>query len=220
MGSTNKTTTLNLSQFTGNDKPDWLTDYNEDMEKIDTWATTADSDINAANNNASGAKTTAEAASQAANAATTSAAQANTAVQNLLTSLNWVRGTITNPTANIFQTTGFVCEYQPGTKLLNVYGPATFIQNISSAIPSDGYVSIGTLNIAGMPNPGENKAIAAACVLTGLNTSASTSIIAAQSMVIRPDKSIVVYLADIFPNPDSINNKRMNVRFMISTNQW
>lgn len=34
MASTNKTTTLNLSQFTGNDKPDWLTDYNEDMEKL------------------------------------------------------------------------------------------------------------------------------------------------------------------------------------------
>lgn len=34
MASTNKTTTLKLSQFVGNDKPDWLTDYNEDMEKL------------------------------------------------------------------------------------------------------------------------------------------------------------------------------------------
>ena len=219
MASTNKTTTLDLSQFVGTDKPDWLTDYNEDMEKIDTWATTADSDINAANNNASGARTTAEAASQAANAATASAAQANTAVQNLLTSLNWVRGTISNPTANIFQSTNFICEYQAGTKLLNVYGPGVFIQNISSAIPSDGYISIGTLNIAGMPNPGENKTVAAGCVLTGLDTG-SRAIIASQSMIIQPDKSIRVYLADIFPTPDSVNNKRINVRFMISTNQW
>lgn len=217
MASTNKTTTLDLSQFVGTDKPDWLTDYNEDMGKIDTWATTADSDINAANNNASGAKTTAEAASQAANAATTSAAQANTAVQNLLTSLNWVRGTISNPTANIFQSPNFICEYQAGTKLLNVYGSGVFIQNISSAIPSDGYISIGTLNIAGLPNPGENKTVAAACILTGLSTSA---IIATQSMIIRPDKSIRVYIADIFPTPDSVNNKRINVRFMIPTNQW
>ena len=219
MASTNKTTTLDLSQFVGTDKPDWLTDYNEDMEKIDTWATTADSDINAANNNASGAKTTAEAASQAANAATTSAAQANTAVQSLQSSLNWVRGTISNPTANIFQSTSFICEYQAGTKLLNVYGSGVFIQNISSAIPSDGYISIGTLNIAGMTNPGENKVVAAGCILTGLETS-SKSIIASQSMIIRPDKSIRVYLADIFPTPDSVNNKRINVRFMISTNQW
>ena len=219
MASTNKTTTLKLSQFVGTDKPDWLTDYNEDMEKIDTWATTADSDINAANNNASGARTTAEAASQAANAATASAAQANTAVQNLLTSLNWVRGTISNPTPNIFQSTNFICEYQAGTKLLNVYGSGVFIQNISSAIPSDGYISIGTLNIAGMPNPGENKPVAAGCILTGLDTG-SRAIITAQSIIIQPDKSIRVYLADIFPTPDSVNNKRINVRFMIPTNQW
>ena len=45
MASTNKTTTLGLSQFVGTDKPDWLTDYNDDMEKIDTWATTTDSDV-------------------------------------------------------------------------------------------------------------------------------------------------------------------------------
>ena len=217
MASTNKTTTLDLSQFVGTDKPDWLTDYNEDMEKIDTWATTADSDINAANNNASGAKTTAEAASQAANTATTSAAQANSAVQNILTSLNWTRGTIATPTANIFSSITMTGEYQPGTKLLSVYGTGVFQQSISSAIPSDNYISIGTLNIAGMPNPGENKTVAAACVLTGLSTSA---IIATQSMFIRPDKSIVVYIADIWPNPDTINNKRINVRFMIPTNQW
>ena len=218
MASTNKTTTLNLSQFVGTDKPDWLTDYNEDMEKIDTWATTADSDINAANNNATGAKTTAEAASQAANAATTSAAQANTAVQNLLASLNWIRGTISNPTANIFQSANFICEYQSGTKLLNVYGSGIFIQNISSSIPSDGYVSIGTLNIAGMPNPGENKLIGAGCTLTGIGTSGA--IIAAQTMLIRPDKSVNVYIADVWTTPDTINNKRINVRFMISTSQW
>nr|DAF26718.1 MAG TPA: hypothetical protein [Caudoviricetes sp.] len=217
MASTNKTTTLDLSQFVGTDKPDWLTDYNEDMEKIDTWATTANSNINTANNIASGAKTTAEAASQAANAATTSAAQANTAVQNILTSLNWTRGTIASPTANIFSSITMTGEYQPGTKLLNVYGTGVFQQSISSAIPSDNYISIGTLNIAGMPNPSENKTVAAACVLTGLSTNA---IIATQSMIIRPDKSIVVYIADIWPTPDTVNNKRINVRFMISTNQW
>ena len=168
MASTNKTTTLDLSQFVGTDKPDWLTDYNEDMEKIDTWATTADSDINAANNNASGAKTTAEAASQAANAATTSAAQANTAVQSLQSSLNWVRGTISNPTAGVFQTTNFTCEYQPATGILNVYGSATFVAAPSSAIPSSKYVSIGTISIPGMPNPGDTKPIYIACSLVAV----------------------------------------------------
>lgn len=36
MASTNKTENLNLSQFIDTDKPSWLTDYNEDMEKIDS----------------------------------------------------------------------------------------------------------------------------------------------------------------------------------------
>ena len=36
MASTNKTANLELSQFEGSDKPDWLTDYNGDMLKIDT----------------------------------------------------------------------------------------------------------------------------------------------------------------------------------------
>ena len=35
MSSTNKTTNYELSQFVGSDKPAWLTDYNQDMAKID-----------------------------------------------------------------------------------------------------------------------------------------------------------------------------------------
>lgn len=35
MGSTNKTTNYELSQFVGSDKPSWLGDYNADMGKID-----------------------------------------------------------------------------------------------------------------------------------------------------------------------------------------
>ena len=36
MASTNRTTNYNLSQFLGTDKPAWLVDYNQDMNKIDT----------------------------------------------------------------------------------------------------------------------------------------------------------------------------------------
>lgn len=35
MASTNKTANYNLSQFIGTDKPAWLSDYNQDMSKID-----------------------------------------------------------------------------------------------------------------------------------------------------------------------------------------
>ena len=82
MSSTNKTTTLVLSQFTGNDKPDWLTDYNDDMEKIDAWATTVVSDINTANNNADSAKVSAQSASTAATTAVNTATQALTSADN------------------------------------------------------------------------------------------------------------------------------------------
>lgn len=217
MASTNKTTTLDLSQFVGTDKPDWLTDYNEDMGKIDGWATVANSNYNDATNKATSAKAIAESASQAANAATASAAQANTAVQDLLTSLNWVRGTISNPTAGVFQTTNFTCEYQPGTGLLNVYGSATFVAAPSSAIPSNNYVSIGTINIPGMPNPGDTKPIYIACSLVAIGAPIAVQ---AQSMRLTASKSIEVYLGDAWPNPDSYTGKQIGVRFMISTNQW
>ena len=35
MASTNKTTNYELSQYIGTDKPTYLTDYNQDMSKID-----------------------------------------------------------------------------------------------------------------------------------------------------------------------------------------
>lgn len=217
MASTNKTTTLDLSQFVGTDKPDWLTDYNGDMDKIDGWAAVANSNYNDATNKATSAKAIAESASQAANAATTSAAQANTAVQSLQSSLNWVRGTISNPTAGVFQTTNFTCEYQPGTGLLNVYGSADFVANPSASIPSSNYVSIGTINIPGMPNPGENKPIYLACSLTAIGAPMAVQ---AQSMRLTASKSVEVYLGDAWPNPDSYTGKKIGVRFMVSTNQW
>lgn len=84
MSSTNKTTTLKLSQFVGTDKPDWLTDYNEDMEKIDAFATTAKSDIVAAQAASTQAKEVANSASTAANTASTSAANAVTVANSII----------------------------------------------------------------------------------------------------------------------------------------
>jgi hypothetical protein len=84
MSSTNKTTTLKLSQFVGTDKPDWLTDYNEDMKKIDAFATTAESDIVAAQAASTQAKEVANSASSAANTASTSAANAVTVANSII----------------------------------------------------------------------------------------------------------------------------------------
>lgn len=85
MASTNKTTTLELSQFVGTDVPGWLTDYNSDMSKIDAFAAKANSDISGAVQTANGANTTAQAASTAANSASSVAQNAlNKANQNSL----------------------------------------------------------------------------------------------------------------------------------------
>lgn len=84
MSSTNKTTTLKLSQFVGTDKPDWLTDYNDDMGKIDAFALTANAEIVAAKAASTQAKEVANSASSAANAASTSAANAVTVANSII----------------------------------------------------------------------------------------------------------------------------------------
>lgn len=99
MASTNKTTTLKLSQFVGTDKPDWLTDYNEDMEKIDAFATTAESDIVAAQVASTQAKEVANSASYAANTASTSAANAVTVANSIIN--GWETIVPTNVNAKI-----------------------------------------------------------------------------------------------------------------------
>lgn len=82
MASTNKTVTLELSQFIATDKPSWLTDYNNDMEKIDTFAAGVDANVSSAKSDAASAKSTAQTASNTAQQAQTAAMQAqNTAQQ-------------------------------------------------------------------------------------------------------------------------------------------
>lgn len=82
MASTNKTVTLELSQFIATDKPSWLTDYNNDMEKINTFAAGVDADVSSAKSDAASAKSTAQTASNTAQQAQTAAIQAqNTAQQ-------------------------------------------------------------------------------------------------------------------------------------------
>ena len=113
MSSTNKTTNYELSQFVGSDKPAWLTDYNQDMAKIDAGidaaqdtATGADgkADANANNigeltylsttakNNLVAAinevKSGTDTAQNTANTANNTATNANTLANELATSFN------------------------------------------------------------------------------------------------------------------------------------
>jgi pyruvate/2-oxoglutarate dehydrogenase complex dihydrolipoamide acyltransferase (E2) component len=88
MASTNKTVTLELSQFIATDKPSWLTDYNDDMEKIDTFAAGVDADVSSAKSDAANAKSTAQTASNTAQQAQTAATQAQNAASTAHSTAN------------------------------------------------------------------------------------------------------------------------------------
>lgn len=131
MASTNKTTTLNLSQFTGNDKPDWLTDYNEDMEKIDTWATTTESDINTATNDASNAKSVANAASLAANQAVATASSAVSTANNTNTNIASWKGENNTSLPAGWSSGAFVYKYNKTLGLLSLSCSMVSASNIT-----------------------------------------------------------------------------------------
>lgn len=57
MSSTNKTSNYELSQFLGTDKPAWLSDYNQDMSKIDTQMKANADGVTAASGSATSANT-------------------------------------------------------------------------------------------------------------------------------------------------------------------
>lgn len=96
MASTNKTVTLQLSQFTSTDKPSWLTDYNDDMEKIDTFAAGVDGDVRQAVSDAANAKTIAQTANTTAQQAQTAATQAQNAAQQAQTTAETSQSTANN----------------------------------------------------------------------------------------------------------------------------
>ena len=88
MASTNKTVTLELSQFIATDKPSWLTDYNGDMEKIDTFAAGVGADVSSAKSDAASAKSTAQTASNTAQQAQTAATQAQSTASSAQSTAN------------------------------------------------------------------------------------------------------------------------------------
>lgn len=86
MASTNKTTNYNLSQFIGTDKPAWLSDYNQDMSKIDTG-------IHNAATTATGADGKADAATTAIGTLTNLTTTAKTDLVSAVNEVNTAAGT-------------------------------------------------------------------------------------------------------------------------------
>lgn len=137
MASTNKTVTLELSHFIATDKPSWLTDYNGDMEKIDTFAAGVDADVSSAKSDAASAKSTAQTANTTAQQAQIAAGQAQATanqansnaqqaqetaiqVQHDINSImnNWKKVTVTNPDSTNYSNYVFVCKYNKSLGLL------------------------------------------------------------------------------------------------------
>ena len=117
MAATNTTPNLELSQFVGSDKPDWLTDYNGDMSKIDSSYGAVDALAQAANSAAEAAaasatQAAADAASalsgisgaiDAANAATAAAEQATSVSNSALSVANGAAATAQSAAADAQQ---------------------------------------------------------------------------------------------------------------------
>lgn len=83
MASTNKTTYYDLSQYIANDKPTYLTDYNNDMSAIDGAIHDVDVKATTAGTKADSADGKADNATLTANTALTNAGTANTNIGNM-----------------------------------------------------------------------------------------------------------------------------------------
>lgn len=160
MSSTNKTSNYDLSQFIGTDKPAWLTDYNQDMAKIDAGidaaqdtATGADGKANTANNNigdmsylSTTAKNTIVAAinevDSHADGAVESASNANTVAQGAKTTAEGVAAYLDISNVNATLTASVSggatvneirlhSAYNTGGTLGKIYGYSQFIKTNS-----------------------------------------------------------------------------------------
>lgn len=108
MGSTNKTTHYELSQFVGTDKPAWLQDYNGDMEKIDAGIY--------------GAKTAADNAQTAADNAQGDATDALSSIADINTELGTVEGTLDTAVGNINTINSLIGNGTPTTTDQTIIG--------------------------------------------------------------------------------------------------
>lgn len=136
MSATNHTTSLDLSQFIGTDKPAWLGDYNADMLKIDTGHAENKTSAETANTNASVAMTNAE---NAVNAVTA----LNTTVQNLDTSINeWSTTSLLNPNESLFIYYRMYASFNRKLNILSVYGTIT----MANGQPLSATTTIANLN--------------------------------------------------------------------------
>lgn len=117
MASTNKTTHYELSQYVGSDKPTYLTDYNQDMSRIDAGIY--------------GAKSLADVNETAIGDLTN---LTTTAKNNLVSAINELDGEVTTNTANI------------STNTSNISTNATNIGNLNNLTTASKTNLVGAIN--------------------------------------------------------------------------
>lgn len=190
MSSTNKTTNYELSQFQGTDKPAWLSDYNQDMSKIDTGihnaattATGADGKADA-NTTAIGTlenlETTAKTSLVAAvNEVNTNADTAQTTATNAATSANVANTNINK--FNLNTVTELSVSINKGSKGTNTH---LYLAKDSTNSVFKLYGRIDIINLAG--NTGN---LTLTIGNTGLNPSTAYTVSAAGTIIQEYDNS-------------------------------
>lgn len=154
MASTNKTTNYELSQFLGTDKPAWLSDYNTDMNKIDTQMK-ANADGVTSVSGTAGA--TATALGDITSLATTDKTSAVAAINEVNTKATTAQGTATsanNLAGEAKNTADSIASYLSLTGRQNLtvtttQGVIASGSNIASAYNSDGSLGkvYGNINL-------------------------------------------------------------------------
>lgn len=154
MSSTNKTTHYDLSQYIGSDKPTYLTDYNGDMNKIDTAIYDADA-LARVNESAIGNLTD----------------LTTTAKNNLVSAINELDGEVTTNTANISTNTSNI-----STNATNISTNATNIGNLNNLTTASKTNLVSAINEVDANSDSNTSAIG---TLTNLSTNEKSNLVGA-----------------------------------------
>lgn len=208
MGSTNKTTNLELSQFLGTDKPSWLNDYNADMLAIDSAVGTNVTDISTAQSRADSAYTLADNTASSVSTLSTQVSANTTDIataQGNITTINSLIGNGT-PTTTDQTIIGAINEINADMKTLNSNQSNVGIYFKSATVTfsasDSGRLTISTLTDGVVTKDnilGFTALISGACAQYGLSSDATQIAIKLEASVsdTLPIKMMFIYSKEL-----------------------
>lgn len=166
MGSTNKTANLELSQFLGSDSPKWLTDYNADMQKIDTGVATVKAQADATDIVVGGHSTAITSLQGTTAEQTTAITTLQTDVSGNTGSINTINSLIGNgePTTTDKTIIGAINELHSNESIIN-----TDITNLKNSLEAS-FITSGIDSISYTPDGSESVESAMNALLSLFNT--------------------------------------------------